>query len=947
MRFFKQSDLVRLMSLAPIAVAGMLPALSAAQDADDPPDEEILDEIVVRGVAYGAARAIQAQKESDTIVTIVSEETLETIPEQSMGEALSRLPGVSIQRDRGEAESITIRGADARLNAVSMNGDRLPSPESTLSSGPFRGERSAKLNSVPSTLISQIEVWKAVPPSQDADSIGGAVNIETKSATQLQQSFVEVTGRYGYNDLNDGDLYSGELTWGSRLGDSGNWGVIGTLSYEENERGISGLQASWDTVGSLMDLSTCDPLDPDPDNCDSVPLAEEGNVIEDYDVIWRGFTRTRQGINLTFDYRAGDNLIKFGGWWSDFEDDELRRRLQLRPGASFSSYTTDTVFNDANVAVSGAVDGGRVRRRIREGTNERSAYNYFVEGEHAFGREWEAEWRVSRSFSDTAVNRTRARFESRACNADVELDLCGDGTADWTFTNGDQSLVSWTQPFWSQDPDILAVGDRGDFQQWRNENSDDQIDTVRLDFSKRFDLGGDSELELEFGYKGRFRERDTNYSIFEFEGVEGDPVFMSQVIGPDDPNIAWSPFGYDMGLWSDAFTMDDYFRNNPQQFAPDGDNLENSYDVEEEIHAAYLMGTFRAGRWTTIVGARLEDTSADIVASDGTVVTNDYDNVLPAVITRFQLTDNQIIRAAWTNSLARPDFDDLRPLFDDEFEWDEGDAEADLRVEGGNPELEPFESVNFDLSYEYYTDTNGLFSVGVFYKEIENFEYAEELQETDVAISSLPGFLQDIANEEIAEARETDDSIPADLDTLTRFNFARPVNGDTAEILGFEFNIQQQFVMLPAPWDRFGIFANYTTIEGDSDITTGVSRDFVIGQFEDAANLQLFYETEAFTARLAYNRSGVTYRSIGLGLDGGELEDNPDDDVGIDVEEAWDLALQYRMDLGDGLLTVFFDIQNLTDEDSRNFFLGSQSLRRFAELENGGRSFNLGVRWSR
>ncbi len=915
---------------------------AVAQTSDEEEDEDVVfDEIVVKGVAYGAARAIQQQKESDTIVTIVSEETLETIPEQSMGEALSRLPGVSIQRDRGEAQAITIRGADARLNAVSMNGDRLPSPESTLASGGFRGARSASLNSVPATLISQIEVWKAVPPNQDADSIGGAVNIQTKTATQLDAPFIEFTGRYGYNDLNEGDLLSGEITWGTRLGQSGNWGVIGTLSWEEDERGISGLQAEWDTVDRLLDLPNC--TDPDDEDTCFVDLAEEGNVIETYDVIWRGFTRTRQGLNLTFDYRAGNNLVKFGGWLSEFEDDELRRRLQMRPGAS-AEFTTDTVFNDDNVAVSGATDGGRIRRRTREGTNERSAYNYFVEGEHALLPDFDFNWRLSRSFSDTAVNRTRARFEARGC----DIDLCFDQVPDWTFTGGTDRVVRFTQPAWSQDLDILAVGRRGDFQQWRNENSDDEIDSIRLDFAKRLELANGSDLEIEFGYKGRFRERDTNYSIFFFDGVSSDPVFMSQVIGPDDPNIAWQPFDYDMGLWNDAFTMDDYFRDNPGQFDSDGDNTEESYDVEEEINAAYLMATLRSGRWTTVFGARFEDTSADIVASDGTIVKNDYDNVLPAVITRFQIDDNQIVRAAWTNSLSRPDFDDLRPLFNGEFDWQNemGEMEGELFIEGGNPDLQPFESVNFDLSYEYYTDTNGVISVGAFYKEIENFEFLERFEETDVNLSTLPDFLGDIADQAIAEAREDDDTIPADLSTLTRFNFTRPVNGDTAEILGFEFNFQQQFTMLPSPWDGFGIFANYTTVEGDSDVTTGVTRDFVIGQFEDASNFQVFYETESFTARLAYNRSGVTYRTIGLGLDDGELVDNPDDDLGIDIEETWDLAMQYRRPIGEGLLTIFFDIQNLTEEDSRNFFLGSESLRRFTELEFRGRSYNLGVRWS-
>ena len=287
-------------------------------------------------------------------------------------------------------------------------------------------------------------------------------------------------------------------------------------------------------------------------------------------------------------------------------------------------------------------------------------------------------------------------------------------------------------------------------------------------------------------------------------------------------------------------------------------------------------------------------------------------------------------------------------MFDDDFDWDDTLLEAELSVDGGNPDIEPFEATSFDLSYEYYTDSGGVFSIGAFYKEIENFEYDEQLQETNVTISSLPTFLQEIALEAIDDARQTDPTIPIDLDTLARFNYTRPVNGDTADLLGFELNYQQQFVDLPAPWNGFGVFANYTTIDAESDITSDISRDFLVGQFDDAINFQLFYETEAFTARLAYNRSGVTYRSIGLDIDDGEVVADPDEDLGIDDEESWDLALQYRRELGDAsMLTIFFDVQNLTDEESRNFFLGSESLRRFTELEKGGRSYNLGVRWSR
>ncbi len=916
-----------------ISAAGLaMPGALLAQQAED--DDEIIDEIIVEGVAYGAARAIQQQRNSDTIVTIVSEETLENIPEQSVGEALSRLPGVSIQRDRGEAQTITIRGADARLNAVTINGDRLAQPESTLASEAFRGQRSPSLNAIPSTLISGIEVFKAVPPNMDGDSIGGAVEIKTKTATELEEPMFDATARFGHNDLNDGTLTSGEFTWGSRLNDAGTWGAMVTLSYEENERGISGLQAAWDTVDELLDFATDT----------EVPLDGEFHVIEDYDVIWRGFTRTRQGANITFDYRSGDNLIAFGGWISDFEDDEERRRSQFRPGAS-ADYGSDTVFDSQGRAVSGSTDGGRVRQRLREGTNEKESRAFFIEGEHLFGGAWEFDWRASRTEGENTVNRLRGRFEVQG----RDIGQRGDGLADWTFTNGNQDVVRWTVPDWGLDPDLLTIGrdDRGDGQYWRNQNANDEVNSVRADLSRLIDLGDGNDLTVQFGYKGRFRDRETNYRIFEFDGDEADPILFSEIIG-ERPDVEWSVFGYDQGQWGNIADFDALLQANPGRISPAGDNLENSYDVDETIHAAYLMGTLKSGPWTTVFGVRYEDTEADVTASDGTTITNAYDNFLPAVIVRYELTDNQILRGAWTNSISRPDFDDLRPLYDDEFEWDTTDLEAELSVAGGNPDLEPFEAMNFDLAYEYYTDTGGVFGVGMFYKEIENFEYTEELRENDVPITSLPVFLQDIAREAIDDARQTNPAIPADVD-LASFRFQRPVNGDSADVLGWEFNYQQQFVNLPAPWNGFGVFLNYTTIDGDSDIAEGVSRDFVIGQFEDASNFQLFWENDSFTARIAYNRSGLTYRSIGLSLeDDGSVGSDPDDDLGIDIEESWDLALQYRRDLrNDALLTIFFDVQNLADDNSRNFFLGSQSLRRFTELEYGGRSFNLGFRYSR
>ncbi len=903
-------------------------------------DDEELDEIVTYGVSTGAKQAIGLQKQSATLVTIISEATLDSLPDQSIGEILARLPGVGVFKDRGEAERIFIRGTDARLNAVTMNGDRLPSPESTVDPG--GGQRHARMTTIPASLISEIRVYKAVPPNLDGDSIGGAVQLTTKSATQLTDTLVNTTVRWGVNDLNDGNVYSAEFTFGDRLNDAGTFGMIATLSYESSERAVEGLTVGWDEIDEVLDLATDTDVDLEGDCTVAVdpanpqPLNGDCYAIDTWNVLWRDIERERTAINLTFDYQPSENsIVKFGGFWSEFEDTELRRRVQNRLDSG-GRFTTDTQFNSDLVAVSGSTDGGRVRRRVRPGTKTSTTWNAFLDGSTTFAESgWTLDYRLSNTFADHNLDRTRTLLEVRGQDEGFR----GDGIADWTFTGGDTSRPQFVQPAWANDPDLLHFGRRGDYRQ-RRDRSEDEVAAVKFDLSKHFDMG-DSTVELQFGYKGSFLDRSQLNGLFRYRNrsSESPTIFMSEVLGANQVTPE-SPFGYENGIWGDQSIMDGLFDSQSQSFQFRDDNTDENYFIEEDVHAAYVMGTITKGDWTTIVGVRYEDTETDIDARDASA-THSYDNFLPAIITRYQPTDNWVIRGAWTNGIARPDFTDLRPFFDADFEWDPLLAEADLSIDGGNPELEPFEAQSFDISVEYYTDNGGVISAGVFYKEIENFEYREELRERDVSISELPVFLQDLANQAIDD--DPDPTIPAGLDTLTRFNFERPVNGDDATLTGYEFNFQQKFENLPAPWNNFGVFANITIVDGESDITSSISRNYLIGQFEDTTNIQLYYETEDFSARLAYNRNGVNYESLGLGVSGGAVVDDPVEDVALDVEKTMDLAVQYHINN----FTIFFDINNLTDEDSAGEFLGSDgTIKRFNEVESVGRTYVLGLQWT-
>lgn len=170
-----------------------------------PAKEEVveMETFVVESIAEGQARAIQDQRDAPNIKNVVTSDAVGRLPDFSVGEALSRVPGVSVQKDRGEPEFITVRGAAPRLNSVALNGDRIPSVADPTEE---RNDRSVTLNAVPTALISTIEVAKSVTPDMDADAVGGAVNLTTRSPLDLDRRVLDGKAEWGVNDLNDGEL---------------------------------------------------------------------------------------------------------------------------------------------------------------------------------------------------------------------------------------------------------------------------------------------------------------------------------------------------------------------------------------------------------------------------------------------------------------------------------------------------------------------------------------------------------------------------------------------------------------------------------------------------------------------------------------------------------------------------------------------------------------------
>jgi TonB-dependent receptor len=244
-------------------------------------------------ILTGQALALSEQKNAPNVVNVVSSEQIQAFPDTNAAEATQRVPGLFIQRDQGEGRYVLIRGTAASLNRTQIDGEVVPAPEGDV--------RQVALDVVPSDLLETMVVSKALTPDQDADAIGGIVNLEFKDAPAEQVLNVNLGGYHG--DQRDGSGVQAGATYGSRFSD-GAFGLMLSASYTDIERNTENFEAdNWNDL-------------------------EDGQPAEfetrDYNV-----TRERKGFVGALDWRATANSVyRIKGVFNEFGDQEYRRRTR-------------------------------------------------------------------------------------------------------------------------------------------------------------------------------------------------------------------------------------------------------------------------------------------------------------------------------------------------------------------------------------------------------------------------------------------------------------------------------------------------------------------------------------------------------------------------------------------------------------------------------------------
>jgi TonB-dependent receptor len=299
---------------------GVLALLAASARAAPTDAADAVSTVVVTGQRASMRNAIAAQEKADNIVSVVSSDDIGGLPDKNAAEALARLPGISVQRDQGEGRYVTVRGLGPDLNATTINGALVPSPEA--------GRRGVALDVLPAGLIRSLEVTKTLTPDMDASSLGGTVEVKSLSAFDLPGKLLSANVGASRDQNTAQTSPNGGILWADRFLD-GTLGVAAGLSLEKRKFGSDNVE----TGG-----------------------AWEGNELSGFELRDYLPNRERKALALNVDYRpvAGSSYF-LRSFLSQFSDDEVRDRM-----------TVGTFGTASETVGAGETASARVERRLRQ-----------------------------------------------------------------------------------------------------------------------------------------------------------------------------------------------------------------------------------------------------------------------------------------------------------------------------------------------------------------------------------------------------------------------------------------------------------------------------------------------------------------------------------------------------------------------------------------------------
>lgn len=902
------------------------------------------EDIVVTGIRGSLRSARNIKRDSAGIVDAIAAQDIGKLPDTNLAESLQRITGVSISRAGGEGSKITVRGFGPEFNTVLVDGRQIASEDDT---------RAFAFDTIASELVSGIEVYKSSTARLQSGGVGATVNIST--ARPLRNPGLHISGGVSatYDQNSEKATPNATLQVSDTFADD-MFGVLLNVTYQRRKTRLD----SANTDGWLENLAI-------PQSEINGGAGYNGNIFSPRNFDQRATSEDRERIGgvLVLQYRPSDDLtLTANGLYSKFNN--------VTNHTGFGHWFTGPNLTDLKVDTNGTVIDA-TQGLLRDGSSAGMATDFhskkFDRLTETYDLGGNIEWKPSDRLS-VVVDGHYSRAQRFANNGrGNQLSLIG--YLNRVRFQSDDKILPFTSGFDTASPAVFSgqqtldgsdklpgtspagvsnyldpANNKAHVMLRRGFAIDDKVAQLRSDLTWTGDNPNSGLTKINFGI---YYSRETKAIDRITNEVNG--VHCTFCGYPDAPQVPAGTLSvYDAGnnylsgvpgserLFAKWLAHDGeaFFKYLESVSGKSFDALraDDSYRVKERVVGGYIEANF-AGEFLErpillVAGARFEQTSSSVTGTDspvrGLIILDKtelqaqrgvavpvasgtkYEDVLPNMSLKWDASDNLTVRFAASQTLTRPTLQDLSPVLVLTTTRQGGN----LTAFSGNPALKPFKSSNLDLSFEYYYGQGNYISLGVFYKNVNNFIVKNQFRET--IMDAAGGILTD----------------PSQNNAPAVFTITRPVNGEAARIVGIEAAIQQSFGET-----GFGIQLNGTLVRGNKSLNPAdLTQKFALTGLSNSANAVIYYDKGIVEARVAWNWRAGFLESL--------TQQNGDGVTNVRAFSQFDASAAVEVLAN---VKVFIEGINLTNEKLLKF---GRFENQFLLAEDSGRRFNFGVRAS-
>jgi TonB-dependent receptor len=843
-------------------------------------DNEV-EQITVVGTRLQNQRAAEYKWESEKVVDVITADDIGSLPDFSVAEALTRITGVSVEARNGDAEFVVVRGLRSDFNYLSLDGGIIPSTR--------KGGRATQTSILPSYVIKSTEVVKSFTADMDGNAIGGQILINTRSAFDQDSTYFAARAALGKFEHDEGPLDTdqpvrSDFAFSQSFGDNDQFGVVLSTSYLNQDYYTDLPGANWDeyrfqeadgTLGRLYEEASVD--------AKRVPAGNQyykyKNKIE------------RLGGLAKFEWKPNDSFYTALTVYQ-FEENDTEDRWSGSLYHDFKSLdnVTDT---------SGHVAKGKGYQAYFLQGDDNKISSISLTGEWLIGDDSTLDFTIVKADGERASPFDEFRFFATSDDLSFTYD-----------TSGEYPKITLDNPSSFKDYSLYKANH---YIQRLSVNSQDALQ-AKVDYAYKMQAFEQIGFKTGLSYKEDERHEDNLF----YHQYKGGTVSPESFIGDYEALSKPDLLGGQEVSYLDYDKFKDYWENSKNNGWADSRNqidegLMSEYQLKEEVTAAYLMTRYELEGVILSAGIRYEHTSLTSTGhrllvdpnSDEkypeVTETNSYSNWLPSANVIWYINEDLKLNTAYSRSLGRAEYKDLSVLGTNEIDHER----QKITITSKNPALDPRISDNIDISLEYmFDEIDGAFSIGYFYKDIDNEIYNRVLEE-QVIVNGTEYELTD----------------------------KRPANANSAKLQGLELGLfLNSFDFIDESLTNVGMSINYTHMDGELGIemndNTVRKLASLIYQPENIASMTMFWTPQNFEFKLAYRYTDVKLHTTSAS--------SPTYDEFIGETKQLDFNARYN--IGNGF-KIFLDARNILDDGTtRDLSYGETNWSR-----DYGRSYWLGV----